>query len=71
MALPGSLVLQRLHRLNRSSFDFHDQLDNVLHGEEYAQYEKNLEGDDLMWLIDYLDKVVLHVAPPHALLKSV
>ena len=71
MALPGSLVLQRLHRLEGSSSDFHDQLDNVLHGEEYAQCGEDLKDDDSMWLIDYLVKVRRHVVLPHSLLKSV
>ena len=70
MAFPGSLVLQRLHRLDWSSSDFHDKLDNVLHSEEYAQCEKNLKGDEFVWFIDYLDKVCYYVALPHSLLKS-
>ena len=69
MSSPSSSTLQQLHRLNRSSPDFHDQLCNVLYGEEYVQCVPNIEGEDLVWLVDYLDKVNRCVAPPHSLLK--
>ena len=59
-------ALQQLHRLNRSSPDFHDQLSNVLYGEEYKQWVANLQGDDLIWLVDYLDKVRRCVPLPHS-----
>ena len=70
MSPPTSPALQRLHRLDRSSSDFHDQLHNVLRGEEYVQCEENLEGDDLVWLIDYLDKVRRHLALLRLLLSQ-
>ena len=57
MSLPSSPVLKQLHRLDRSSPDFHDQLCNVFYGSEYTQYTQSLQEDDLMWLVDYLDKV--------------
>ena len=66
---PSSPALQRLHRLDGSSPDFHDQLQNAIRGEEYVQCEQNLEGDDLVWLVDYLDEVRRHVALPHSPLK--
>ena len=31
----------------------------------------NLQGDDLMWLVDYLDKVCRRVALPHSPLHPV
>jgi hypothetical protein len=57
MASSGYPALQTLYRLDTSSPDFEDQLFNVLYGKEYGHCALNLEGDDLIWLIDYLDKV--------------
>ena len=57
MVLSSRPVLQRLGGLNTSATDFHHQLDNILHGEEYARCVENLQGDDLMWLVDFLDNV--------------
>ena len=65
MSSPRLLALQRLHRLDRSSSGFHDQLSRVLCEEEYRQCAPNLQGDDLVWLVDYLDKVRCHVAIPY------
>ena len=60
--MPSSPTLQQLDRLNRSSPDFHDQLYNVLYGQEYKQCVPNLQGEDLVWLVNYLDKVRRRVA---------
>ena len=57
MSLPNSPALEQLRRLDRSSSEFHDQLCNVFYGEEYQKCVPNLEGDDLVWLVDYLDGV--------------
>jgi hypothetical protein len=62
--LPSSPILQQLDRLNRSSPDFHDQLCNIIYGEEYVQSVPSIQGDDLVWLVDYLDRVSRHVALP-------
>ena len=59
----------QLRHLDRSSPDFHDQLYNVLYGEEYSQYVPILQGDDLVWLADFLDKVRRCISPPRSLLK--
>jgi len=64
MSSPSPPVLQQLYRLNGSSSGFHDQLSNVLYGKEYIQCLPNLEGDDLVWLVEYLDKVRFRVALP-------
>ena len=64
MSLPSSPVLQRLHCLDRSSSDFQDKLSNILYGRDYVQCVRNLQGDDLMWLVAYLDKVHCHVPFP-------
>ena len=58
--------LQRIHRLDRSSPMFHDQVCNILYGKEYQNCVPNLQGDDLVWLIEYLDKVHRHIALPHS-----
>ena len=57
MASPGSPVLLKLHLLDVSSPDFDDQICNVLYGESYARRVPDLREDDLVWLIDYLDRV--------------
>ena len=57
MSSPNSPTLQQLDHLDSSSTDFHNQLCNVLHGEEYSRCMPNLQGDDLVRLVDYLDKV--------------
>jgi len=56
MSLPTLPVLQRLQNLDRSSPEFHDQLSNVLYGEEYDRCVPNLQDNDTMWLVDYLDE---------------
>ncbi|KAF9643026.1 kinase-like protein [Thelephora ganbajun] len=58
MAPPTHPALQQIYHLDRSSPDFHDQLDNVLHGQEYDQCVPNLEEEDLAWLVNYLDKTL-------------
>ena len=57
MFSPSSSTLQQLHRLDRPSSTFHDQLCNVLYGEEYKKCVPNLQGNDLVWFVDYLDDV--------------
>ena len=70
MSSPSSPTLQQLHHLDRSSSGFHDQLSNLLYGEEYQQCAPNLRGDDLVWLVDYLDKVRRCVTFPHSPLNQ-
>jgi len=69
MSSPSLPVLQRLQSLDRSSPDFHDQFSNVLYGEEYMRYMSNLQHDDLVWLVEYLDKVRKPITLSHPLLK--
>ena len=59
-------VLQRLRHLNRSSPYFHDQLSSFLYEQEYVQWVQNLQGGDLVWLVDYLDKVCCHAILPRS-----
>jgi len=69
MSPPSPPVLQELHRLDRSSPDFQGQLSRILYGQEYMRCVPDLQGDDLVWLVDYLDKVRRDIALPHSLLK--
>ncbi|KAF9789442.1 kinase-like domain-containing protein [Thelephora terrestris] len=55
MTSPSNPALQKLRDLDKSLSGFHDQLSNVLYGEEYARCVANLQGDDLKWLVDFLD----------------
>ena len=57
MSSSNPTALQRLRRLDRSSPNFHNQLSNVLFGEEYGRSVPNLRGNDLVSLVDYLNKV--------------
>lgn len=65
MTSPNHPALQQLHRLDRSPPGFHDQLSDILYGEEYLRcvYGENHQqrvldpqGDDLTWLVEFLDK---------------
>ena len=56
-ASPSSPSLQKLHNLEMSSPNFQDQLSDAFCGKEYAECVRDLGGDDVTWLINYLDKV--------------
>ena len=66
MSSPSLPVLEQLRRLDKSLPGFHDQLSSILYGEEYQQCVPNLQGDDLVWLVDYLDKVRRHISIPRS-----
>ena len=67
MSLPNPPILQPLHLLDESSPDFDRQLHDILYEHEYAQCAGHLRHDDLVWLVDYLDKVRPHVRVlPHS-----
>ena len=61
----SSSICLALQSLVGSSPDFHDQLRNVLSGEEYQRSVSNLQRDDLVWLVNYLSKVRRRVTLPH------
>ena len=61
-AKPSHGLLQQLHLLSRTSPEFLDKLSSILYGEEYKRSVPNLRGDDLVWLVDYLDEVRCHVS---------
>ena len=69
MSLPSAPALQQLHRLNRLSSRFHDRLSGILYGEEYKRCVSSLNDNDLVWLVDYIDKACIHIALPHPPLK--
>ena len=68
--MPSLNSFRQLRRSDKSSSKFHDQLREVLCGEEYKQWALNIDGEDLVWLVDYLDKVHRRIALPHSLLNS-
>lgn len=55
--MPSYSPLNQLRGLDASSFAFHDQVSNILDGEEYKRWMPNLRGEDLAGLVNYLDKV--------------
>ena len=59
-----SKPLQTLRDLSRASPHFHSQLIDLLRGNEYRDVIPSLQGQDLAWLVDYLDNVSLHGVPP-------
>lgn len=69
MSSPSFLPLQWLNCLDSSSPDFENELHDILYSPEYVGCEKTIGNNDLVWLIDYLDKVHHHVTGPRPLLK--
>ena len=61
-------LLQELRDLYRSSPQFHRRLDNLISGNEYQQTIASLQGEDLAWLVEYLDEVGLQTifSIPHS-----
>ena len=62
MVPPTSPALKRLYDLDDSSPAFQDELFDVLIEDKFAQWEPNFQGEDLVWLIDYLDRVSRRVS---------
>jgi len=54
-------ILKRLHGLDRTSSQFHKRLSGLLRSEEYRSAVPNLQGEDLAWLVDYLESVSLQI----------
>ena len=60
--------LQQLRDLDRTSPQFRPQLVDILRGKEYQDVVPSLQGDDLTWLVEYLDSVSLQpITLPFAL----
>ena len=60
--------LEQLLNLNTSLPEFNDQVSNILHGEEYRQSAKRINGTDASRLVDFLDGV--RPIMPHSLLPA-
>lgn len=71
MSSSSSPALQQLHSLDKSSPGFCDQLCNLLYGEEYVRCALDLQDDDVLWLVDYLDKVSRCVTLLHSPLRPI
>lgn len=50
-------LLEQLRRLDRSSSEFHSQVNSILYEEEYKQWVQTVQGDDLVGLVEFLDEV--------------
>ena len=57
-------VLKQLHGLDRTSSQFHKRLSGLLRSEGYRSAVPNLQGEDLAWLVDYLESVSLQTISP-------
>ena len=68
--MPSHMLLQQLCLLDRSSSKFHDQVSDILYGEGYRECASSLQGNDLVWLIDYLDEVCCHITTPTLCLRQ-
>ena len=55
--MPKDSCLRALLRLDSSSSQFPDQLYDILDGSGFDDYVKDLEANDLLWLIGFLDEV--------------
>jgi len=55
MTPPDSL--QQLCNLDRASPQFHKQISEFLRGKDYRNAIPNLQGEDLMWFVEYLGSV--------------
>ena len=69
MPSPRPPALKLLHRLDRSSPGFQDQLCDVFYGEEYQRLVPNLQDDDSVWLVEYLNEVRLQIVLPYSPFK--
>ena len=60
-----SNALKQLRGFDRASPQFHKHLSNFLHSEEYRNAVPSLQGEDLAWLVEYLDSVSLQTIFPN------
>ena len=68
MPSPSSPVLQKFPHLDKLSQGSPTQLHDILYGKDYTQCLPHLKGDDLMWLVEYLDHVC-HISLIYSLSK--
>ena len=57
LTMPEDSYLRALVQLDRLSPQFPGQLCDILDGNGFDDCVKNLEAEDLLWLIEFLDKV--------------
>jgi len=57
-------ILKQLHDFNKASPQFHKHLSNFLRSEEYRSAVPSLQGEDLAWLVEYLDSVSTQTISP-------
>ena len=57
-------ILEQLHGFDGASPEFHKHLINFLRSEGYRSAVPTLQGEDLAWLIEYLDSVSLQIVSP-------
>ena len=57
MSTPNLNPLEQLLRLNTSSPEFNDQVNDILRGEEYKQWAERVAGAEVVELVDFLDRV--------------
>ena len=48
---------EQLRNLDKTSPQFHEQLNNFLHGDVCQSVLSGLESEDLVWFVEYLDGV--------------
>ena len=55
--MPPHSPLEQLRSLDESSLEFQDQVSNILVGKKFMDWVSTIQDDDLVGLVDYLDKV--------------
>ena len=57
MSTPNLNPLEQLLRLNTSSPEFNDKVNDILRGEEYKQWAECVAGAEVVELVNFLDRV--------------
>jgi len=57
-------ALKQLRGFDRTSPQFHKRLSTFLRSEGYRSIVPSLQGEDLAWLVEYLDSVSLQTISP-------
>ena len=55
--MPSRSPLEQLRSLDESSLEFQDQVSNILAGKQFKDWVPTIQDDDVVGLVDYLDKV--------------
>ena len=62
--MPAPDPLERFRALDISSADFTEEVTKLLLDKEYQKSVPSLRGENLIWLVEFLDNVYLHVPHP-------